>query len=179
MKEEAVLVSIFYQLQISLKAALLLSYSVMSNSVNSWAVAHQAPLSMGLSRQEYWSGFPFPSPGDLPDPRIKPESLIEQADSLPSEPILNQHLNWMRCAVFRKMDFQLCTLFVWRISLEWKFYYIFLWNVFSVYRSNLSWENKNIKQIHEIPIDYLSLNLFRHSEMKLLVRDKVILKWSF
>ena len=112
MKEETILVSIIYQLQISLKPALLLSYSVMSNSVNSWAVAHQAPLSMGFSRQEYWSGFPFPSPGDLPDPGVKPESPIVQADSLPSEPILNKHLNWMRYAVFRYMDFQLCTLFV-------------------------------------------------------------------
>ena len=36
-----------------------------------WTVAHQAPLSMGFSRQEYWSGLPFPSPGDLPDPGIK------------------------------------------------------------------------------------------------------------
>ena len=39
-----------------------------------WMVAHQAPLSMGLCRQEYWNGLPFPSPGDLPDPRIEPES---------------------------------------------------------------------------------------------------------
>ena len=37
-----------------------------------WTVAHQAPLSMGFSRQEYWSGLPFPTPGDLPDPGIKP-----------------------------------------------------------------------------------------------------------
>ena len=37
-----------------------------------WTVAHQAPLSMGFSRQEYWSGLPFPSPGDLPDPGIEP-----------------------------------------------------------------------------------------------------------
>ena len=37
-----------------------------------WTIAHQAPPSMGFSRQEYWSGLPFPSPGDLPDPRIKP-----------------------------------------------------------------------------------------------------------
>ena len=37
-------------------------------------VAHQAPMSMGFSRQEYWSGLPFPSPGDLPDPGIKPGS---------------------------------------------------------------------------------------------------------
>ena len=39
-----------------------------------WTVAHQAPLSMGFSRQEYWSGLPFPSPGDLPNPGIKPVS---------------------------------------------------------------------------------------------------------
>ena len=40
-----------------------------------WTVAHQAPLSMEFSRQEYWSGLPFPSPGDLPYPGIKPDSL--------------------------------------------------------------------------------------------------------
>ena len=51
-----------------------------------WTVAHQAPLSMGFSRQEYWSGLPFPSPGDLPDPGIKPRSHALQADALPSEP---------------------------------------------------------------------------------------------
>ena len=51
-----------------------------------WTVALQAPLSMGFSRQEYWSGLPFPSPGDLPDPRIKLRSPVLQADSLPSEP---------------------------------------------------------------------------------------------
>ena len=51
------------------------SRSVVSDSsVTPWAVAHQAPLSMVFSRQEYWSGLPFPSPGDLPDPGIKPTS---------------------------------------------------------------------------------------------------------
>ena len=48
-----------------------------------WTVAHQAPLSMELSRQEYWSGFPFPFPEDLPDPGIEPRSPALQADSLP------------------------------------------------------------------------------------------------
>ena len=47
----------------------------------SWSVACQAPLSMGFSRQEHWSGLPFPSPGDLPDPRIEPMSCIWQANS--------------------------------------------------------------------------------------------------
>ena len=50
------------------------------------AAAHQAPPSMGLSRQEYWGGLPFPSPGDLPDPGIEPRSPTLQADSLPTEP---------------------------------------------------------------------------------------------
>ena len=49
-------------------------------------VAHQAPLSMEFSRQEYWSGLPFPTPGDLLDPGIKPGSPALQADSLLSEP---------------------------------------------------------------------------------------------
>ena len=49
-------------------------------------VARQAPLSMKFPRQEYWSRLPFPSPGDLPDPGIKPRSLMLPADSLPFEP---------------------------------------------------------------------------------------------
>ena len=52
-----------------------------------WTVACQVPLSMGFSRQEYWSGLPFPSPGDLHDPGIKPRAPALQADSLPSEPL--------------------------------------------------------------------------------------------
>ena len=48
-------------------------------------VAYQAPLSMGFSRQECWSGLPFPSPGDFPNPRIEPRFPTLQADSLPSE----------------------------------------------------------------------------------------------
>ena len=51
-----------------------------------WTVALQAPPSMGFSRQEYWSGLPFPSPGDLPDPGIEPRSPTLQADILTSEP---------------------------------------------------------------------------------------------
>ena len=51
-----------------------------------WTVAHQIPLSLEFSRQEYWSGLPFPSPGDFPNPGIKLQSPVLQADSLPSEP---------------------------------------------------------------------------------------------
>ena len=48
---------------------------------STWTVTHQAPLSMGFSRQEYWSGLPFPPPGHLPDPGIKPRSPALQAGS--------------------------------------------------------------------------------------------------
>ena len=51
-----------------------------------WTIAYQAPLSMEFSRQEYWSGLPFPSPGDLPDSGMEPRSPALQADALPSEP---------------------------------------------------------------------------------------------
>ena len=51
-----------------------------------WAVVYQAPPSMGFSRQEYWSGLSFPSPGDLPNPGIEPRSPAVQAEALPSEP---------------------------------------------------------------------------------------------
>ena len=50
-----------------------------------WIVACQAPLSMVFSRQEYWSGLPYPSPGDPPVPGIEPRSPALQADSLPTE----------------------------------------------------------------------------------------------
>ena len=55
-------------------------------SCDPWTVAHQAPLSMGFSRQEYWSGLSFPPPGDLPDPGTEPWPPALQADSLLSEP---------------------------------------------------------------------------------------------
>ena len=52
---------------------------------NPWTVLCQSPLSMEFSRQEYWSGLPFPSPGELPDPGIKPRSAALQAHPLPSQ----------------------------------------------------------------------------------------------
>ena len=55
-------------------------------NVTPWTVAHRAPLSMEFSRQEYWNGLPFPTPGDLPDPEIEPGSPALQVDPLLSEP---------------------------------------------------------------------------------------------
>ena len=65
----------------------MFSRLLMSDSFATlWTVAGQAPLSMGFSRQEYWSGLPCPPPGDLPSPGTEPRSPTLQADSLPSEP---------------------------------------------------------------------------------------------
>ena len=58
----------------------------MSDSATPWTVAPQVPPSMGFSRQEYWNGLPYHSPGDLPDPGIEPGSPALQVDALPSEP---------------------------------------------------------------------------------------------
>ena len=66
---------------------LLFSHSVMSNSfVTPRTVAHRAPLSMGFPRQEYWSGLPFPSPGDLPVPGIEPGSPALASGFFTTEP---------------------------------------------------------------------------------------------
>ena len=58
-----------------------------------WTVAHQAPPPMGFSRQEYWSGLPFPPPRDLPNPGVEPRSPTLQADSSPSEPPEKAHIS--------------------------------------------------------------------------------------
>ena len=65
---------------------MLSHFRLLELSVTPWTVAHQAPLSRVESVQEYWSGLPWPSPGDIPNPGIEPRSSALQADSLPSEP---------------------------------------------------------------------------------------------
>ena len=68
--------------RLSLLLLLLSHSSRVQLCVTVWTAACQAPLSMGFSRQEHWSGLPCPPPGDLPDPGIKPRSSTLQADSL-------------------------------------------------------------------------------------------------
>ena len=63
------------------------SFSPVQLFVTPWTVTYQAPWSIGFSRQEYWSGLPFPSPGDLPNPGIKTGSPALHTDALPSEPL--------------------------------------------------------------------------------------------
>ena len=69
----------------SLKVKVVVAQSYLTLAI-AWTVAPQAPLSMGFSRLEYWSGLPIPPPGDLPYPEIGPRSPL-QVDSLPSEPL--------------------------------------------------------------------------------------------
>ena len=91
-----------------------------------WTIAHQALLSMGFSRQEYWSGLPFPSPGDLPKPENEPRSHILQADS-----ILELYIN----------EILLKVLHAWLLSLSTNISVIFLFvvdiNSFSFFISEL------------------------------------------
>ena len=61
-------------------------HMLVSAELGDSCVAHQAPLSMGFLRQDYWSGLPFPSSGDLPNPGIEPRSPALQTGALPSEP---------------------------------------------------------------------------------------------
>jgi len=74
---------------------LVLSPSVLSNSLDPWTVAHQAPLSMGFSRQECWNGLPFLSPRHLPNPGIKPTFSVSpalQVDYFPLSCLGSQYL---------------------------------------------------------------------------------------
>ena len=86
-----------------------------------WAVAHQAPLSMGLTRQQYWSGLPFPSPGDLPNPGTEPRSPALQADSLLTESPGNSMQIQMNVLVLRRtvvkyLGWQRCDTYTFQIS---------------------------------------------------------------
>ena len=85
----------FYELLTSL-CCMLSRFSRVRLFATPWTVSHQAPLSMGFSRQEYWDGLPFPSRGNLPDPGLKPGSPVLQGDSLlakaPGKPSLAETL---------------------------------------------------------------------------------------
>ena len=92
----------------------------MSDSAISWTVAHQALQSMGFSRQEYWNVLPFPSPGDPPDPGIKPKYPALQADSLLLEPSVKPSwlasLFTMKFCVWRDMYARVLTTILFAIE---------------------------------------------------------------
>ena len=87
---------------INCRVMLMLWFSdwVMSDSATPRTVAHHAPLSMGFPRQEYWSGLPFPSPGDLPDPGIEPSSPALAGRFFTIEPPGNPLVTLTKCFIF-------------------------------------------------------------------------------
>ena len=93
-----------------------------------WTVAHQAPLFMGFSRQEYWSGLPLPSPRDLPNPGIEPGSPAFQADTLTSEPPgkpstgIDRSNKQNRTPRNKRMYLWTCmhTCHVFKVTIQWK-----------------------------------------------------------
>ena len=85
------------------------SCSVVSDSSTPWTVAHQAHLSMGFSRPEYWSGLPCPPPADLPNPGIEPKSPALQADSLPSKPETKNKIPYLvKHGILHKVLYLVC-----------------------------------------------------------------------
>ena len=101
-----------------------------------WTVAYQAPPSMGFSRQEYWSGLPFPSPGDPPDPGIKPRSPALEADALTSEPPgkpINHHRVFISPFTRLKDCPELQVIPNFPTSLmNWLFFLHFNWNIWVI-----------------------------------------------
>ena len=96
------------EINLVLVQCLLSCFSCVRLFVTPWTLAHQAPLSMEFSRQEYWSGLPHPSPGDLPHTGIEPGSPAMQADSLlsepPGKPLAIKRLQiFMKCSQERQM----------------------------------------------------------------------------
>ena len=82
---------------------LLFSHQVMSDSATPWTVLHQNPLSLEFSRQEYWSGLPFPSPGDLPNlgiepgpPALQTNSLLSELPGKPDENEREERKSWLK-----------------------------------------------------------------------------------
>ena len=90
-------------------------FSCVQLFATSWMVALQASLSVGYSMQEYWSGLPFPSAGDLRDPGIKSGSPVLQEDSLPTEPAGSYHV--MNFFILRVKVLQSClTVTAWTVA---------------------------------------------------------------
>ena len=104
----------------------LVAQSCPDSFATPWTAARQAPLSMGFPRQKYWSGLPFPSPGDLPNPGIEPRSPALQVKSLPSEspgvlvektplPVQETQETWVRSLALEKEMATDSSILAWRI----------------------------------------------------------------
>ena len=92
----------------------------------SWTAAHQAPLSMGFSRQEYWSGLPCPSPRDLPDPGIEPASSLLAGGFFSTEPPGKPNVNYTNCTHTRVQAYLILSCFADTGLFTFCSFYLFL-----------------------------------------------------
>ena len=110
-KWQWIVIHIFYAL------LLLFSHSVVSDSfVTPWTVALQAPLSMGFSRQEYWSGLPCPPPGDLSNPRVKPRSPALIGGFFTNEPTGKLHFLQLYLQFLRSINLSLNCMYIYNFD---------------------------------------------------------------
>ena len=143
-------------------------------------VAHQASLSMGFSRQEYWSGLPFPSLGDLPNPRIEPGSPALQADALSSEPP-GKPYNLSEKAVFNLPSFAHSMFFGgWIGKTEFAFHFVFRWVSLHI---NL-WMHAHALNKLSLPFHlftfhftylFIHVNRYRHKPLELFLIEPCVL----
>ena len=145
---------------------------VTQSCLNLWTIALQVPLSMDFSRQEYWNGLLFPSPGDLPNPRIEPGSPTLQADSLPSKPSGKPHGNRINILKFcnsRSIEIDVICLRNWSRGTTIRTYSrkvtvlflrMLLWEYIPTFPYSCSKENTIQVQIERHFIKYLT-NIFQ------------------
>ena len=118
-----------------------MSRSVVSNSCDPMDYTHEAPLSVEFSRQEYWSGLPFPSPGDLPSSGMEPWSPALQADSIPAEPPGKHVCNMCIYNIIRK-----------QMEFKWQLHFSSIRiNIFSFRVNRLSGEQGVLESVMKTP----------------------------
>ena len=125
-------------------------YNVPESFATPWTVAHQAPLSMGFPRQEYWSGLPFPTPGDLPNPGIEPTSTELASGFItaeaPGKPlcIIRSQKMFIRTSEWKLFDKSLLMLSLIHTSIQQvvllRIYFVSYYEIFSQIHS---WEVKD------------------------------------
>ena len=102
---------------LGLLACVLSRFSLVQLSTTLWTIAHQAPLSMGFSRQEYWSRLPRPPPGDLPNPGIKPTSLMFPALA---GGILTTSITWFSRNIERFYENKVMVIVIELLATNWR-----------------------------------------------------------
>ena len=151
------------------------SLSCVRLFATSWTVAHQAPPSMGFSRQEHWSGLPFPSPGDLPDPGIEPRSPALQADAFTSElPRKPKNTRVVAISYSRRSSRprnQTCVSCIFCIG-RWILYHCTTWETHAYMHTCVH------IQIHVCMCVYICVHMWKIQYAKIASSHKVVIKWK-